>query len=593
MTDVSLPLTTYQVKSGKPAKRFGSPANLRVRSNRAEVYARVPIQKIPLDAVITEATVRIYTRGTNNTGTRTLQVRNITETWKSGINWNKRPSIGGVLGSQSKSGPPARTAYDIDVTSWAQTRSPFGLAFLTGHNVGIFLKGSSAGRDKPVLRVSYFIPAEQSGGLRPDGGSVSVPKPVLTYVGEDDMTAQKIQYSVDEGGTIAYDTGWLPAVEGRYVPGAGAPSLTNGGDGIYWRVRTQSPDGDSDWSDWAYYEYDALPLVTVTNPPATTNDGSPPLQWTVSSQSAWRARFFDGAVLLDDSGWRAEAATRSWTPSRNVKVPGGTGRFELFVRDAVVPRVGTDGGGTETHVVQQFNTVLAGSGASVNSLTVSMDDPTPMLTGHRTLGTPDEIALYRDGVQVPLWNDDGDPVGWAPGTQFFSGSAFSIPDFTASPGVEHTWRLQTRTNGTTLSGQSAPATGRVLTESIWLLDPSTGEKVEVVGLNGLPEVAQTAAEDSILHLPLNGGVRAEQIRRRVVRATKSGSVVGAIKVEDEETVVGWSEADSGRVYRLIFGRVNWPVIMGDYVFANTVYEHRCAPNYTSLSLNWWQRISDF
>jgi hypothetical protein len=460
----------------------------------------------------------------------------------------------------------------------------------TGH----WLRGSAGASLKPVLIVDYFVPSEQPGALVPDGGAVSVAAPILTYVGAEDMTAQKIDYSTD-GVAVSYTTNWIPAVEGYYAPTGGEPVLTDGGDGIYWRATTDGPSGQSLPSEWAFYSYDSLPTVAITSPGATTPDGSPVMQWTVTGgvQTSWRALFQSDGQTIDEAKWTIDAATRDWTPGKSIAVPDALGLYTLEVRDDVTPRVAAPNAPTTRTVTVAFETTLDGAATAVDTIDCTYDEPVPIISGTRAAGVPDEVALVRDGVIVPLWDDDGNIyTTWAPGALFFSGTDYTLLDYTAEPRTSPTWGVRTRTGGTTVSAAGPTVTKYIATGTVWLVNPVTGERVEVCGADGAagPVVDQATVEQSIVHVPINGGVLVEPKRRRLLRTTKSGSVAGMVQGEAEGVLTGWAEGDSATRYRLIFGKVNWTVIIGDYDPLDVFYPDDWGPDRVNIALNWWQRL---
>jgi hypothetical protein len=601
MPTKEIPLTTYIVRSNKASTPLGSPAVLALKSGgpTSRVFARVPLDKIPLDADISNAVVEFYSdRDIAGTGTEDVRVHEVVDPWKASVKWSNQPAIGALLDTASVADPGRGSLYSLDVTTWAQGRPRNGLRFDTTSGTH-YLSGSSAARLKPVLVVTYTIPPVTPGSLVPDGGSVSVPAPILTYAGDEDMTQQIIEFSTDEGETISYTYGPSAATKGYYDPAldAGAnPVLVDGGAGIWWRATTIGPDGTSDPSDWAYYEYDSLPDVTIINPAngSTTDDGTPPLEWTVESerQTAWKASLKEGDTVLSKEDWDGTDATRTWTASKGVPVPGGAGLYTLEVQDDITPRVAAVDAPTTVKVTSSFTTVDAGAGPAIDSLTYTFDDPVPVLSGTRSLGTPDEVALYRDGVQVPLWDEDGNVYKWAPGTVFFTGNDFSIPDYTAEPRATHTWKVKVRSGGVT-SADGPTVTQEVWTTGAWLVDPRTGDRVDVQGYNEFPVIEQETTEAAVLHFPINGGTVVEPKRRRLVRTTRQGTISGTVLNEHEGILEGWSEADSGLKYRLIFGKVNWSVILGDYSPTDVLYQDvSLSANRVIISLSWWQRLED-
>src|SRR5690606_24598798 len=109
------------------------------------------------------------------------------------------------------------------------------------------------------------------------------------------------------------------------------------------------------------------------------------------------------------------------------------------------------------------------------------------------------------------------------------------------------------------------------TGGVWLVNPRTNERVEVQGLGDAPTVEQATEEGSILHVAVHGDLLVEPKRRRLVRTTRSGAISGAVSNADDEVLERWAMADASEKYRLIFGKVNWPVILGDYSPQSAVY----------------------
>jgi hypothetical protein len=326
----------------------------------------------------------------------------------------------------------------------------------------------------------------------------------------------------------------------------------------------------------------------------TTPDGSPVLQWVVTpgTQEAWRAEFWSGSTLIDSSGWRSEPLTRNWTPGKSIKVPDGVGRFILWVRDTKTPRVAATNAPTQVRTTRDFTTTLVGAGTAINTLVYTYDEPVSKFSGTRTAGVPDEVSLFRDGVQVPLWAADGSAGMWMPGVDFFTGTSFQLSDFTADPRHTHIWQVRVRVNGV-VSAQGPTVTSKPYTRSAWLVDPRTGTRIEILGYGEEPAIEQETIEQSILHVPISGGQIVEPKRRRLMRTTRAGSISGMVQDLHEATLDEWSLGDSGAKYRLVFGKVNWSVIIGDYNPVDLMaYPKGCGSDKVLFSLNWWQRLAD-
>lgn len=597
MPQIIIPLTTYQIRENRAATPFGSPATLSVQETGPathRVLIRVPVDKIPVGAVITSAVVQFWTAGAKS-GATPIRIRPISTSWKSSVTWNNQPTLGAIITTTSINDPAADTLYSFSVTAWAGTRNRNGLALDTTLGSIIPLRGSSAAINQPVMVVDYYTPNDKPVNLSPQGGAVSVPTPILSYTGDRDMDHQQVQYSTD--GTvpgIVFDSGSVPATAGRYEPTGGEPVLA-ASEGTYWRVMTTGGGGESPWSEWVFYTYEPIVAPVIDTPPSVTDDGSPTLSWTVADQVSWQAELRNGSEVRSYSAWDVNVATRDWTPSAGVPLPDGNGLMVLRITDSITPRVAAEGAPVWAEVTQPFTTALGSEDPGITGLAVSFDEPTPIISGTRALGIPDEIALMRDGVVVTIWDADGIPRQWAPGADFFDGTTFVIPDYTADLRKPHTWSVLIRPDGEDASEPSDEITATLNTGSVWIVDPRTGDKVEVLGNNAVPVVSQATEEASVLHTPVHGNLVVEPVRRRLVRTTKAGGIEGLVLNADEYTLDEWALSDSSMRYRLIFGKVNWPIIFGDYSPSDIFYPHpdpECDDTVVLISLNWWQRLED-
>jgi len=595
MPTITIPVTTYSVRNTKPTTKYGSPSTMPVKSGDYMAFARFSLDRVPGNATIDSAVLRVYTSASHS-GTFQLQARSLSAAVTSSVTWRTMPDRVAYVGnSPSVSSPGSGVVFDMPVTGWAQSRPATGLGISTDSANTVWIYGSTAAHHQPSLIVTYHVPPTNPGNLRPNGGAVSLAQPVLTYAGDTDMTEQKVEFSTDGGATVnlALTADWHAATSGRYDPAdhPGSPALADGGS-IMWRVTTRGPDGTSAPSPWATYSFRPLATVAITAPGATVTDGSPTIEWTASDQTSFLVNLHGEGRLLASSGWRNEPDTRFWTPSgAGVRVPGGVGDFYLYVRDSVLPRVAAEAAPVEASAHVTYTTYGDGTAGPVDTLVATYEEPVLVLTGGRAAGVPDEVSLFRDGVQVPIWDSEGNVYGWAPGVTFFEGTNFTIRDYTAPLRGEHTWEVRLRVNGV-VSTPGPAVTDLYNATSVWLVNPRTDERVEVVGMDDVLSVEIQTDEQSIVHVPLNGGLLVEPKRRRLVRTTKSGSLAGIVLNDAEAILDGWVEGDSGTKYRLVFGKENWSVIIGDYSPMSPVYQARLTPNRTAISLNWWQRLAD-
>ena len=599
MTILDIPVTLYSVRGAKPTTKYGAPSSVPLRNagttaTRNHGFAAFNFDKLPAGAIVTKTEFMVYTNRAH-TGTRALLVRGVTSAWTSSIYYSRMPTVGAVIQTLSAVAPPASFLYAFDITAWSLTRPRNGLRLETSATTDTWVYGSAAATMRPFVRVTYFIPPKNPAGQAPNGGWVSVAKPILAYVGDPDMTAQNIEFSNNGGSTILWASGFHQAFTGRFNPAdfPTSPAVAANAE-ILWRVTTDGPTGQSAPSAWARYGYKPLPAApTFSNPPAVSPDGSPPLVWASTGQAAYLAELYQGSTLLASSGQVPDPAERTWTPAKGVTLPGGVGRFDLTITDNVAGRIAAEGAPTAVKASLVFTATITGAGNPIDTLNIQYEEPVITFTGTRDEGIPDEVGLFRDGVQVPMWNAQGEGYqGWAPGTEFFTGTSFKMWDYTTPLHGNHTWNVRVRVNGVTSS--AGPTIARkFVTKTIWLVKPGTLEKVEIVGHNGVPAIDMATVENSIVHTPINQGVRTEPVRRRLTRTTKSGSIEGSAHGGYEDTLEKWTDEDSGTKYRLIFGKVNWPVILGDYnPIELSAYPPGCGPDRVLVSMNWWQRLSD-
>jgi hypothetical protein len=111
----------------------------------------------------------------------------------------------------------------------------------------------------------------------------------------------------------------------------------------------------------------------------------------------------------------------------------------------------------------------------------------------------------------------------------------------------------------------------------------------------VPVVEMQADENVILQTPINGGPVVETKRRRITRSTKYGTITGAAMGTGVDVLDDWAEnEDAAERYRMIYGRVNWPVILGDYNPVELItYKSETGPDRVNMTCSWFERLTDF
>ncbi|MGH3631455.1 MAG: DNRLRE domain-containing protein [Sciscionella sp.] len=592
MTDLTVGVTAYELNGNHPSRRYGQPSPLALANGSQDVLFRASVAKIPTGATVTSAVVTFYqTRSTNST--RTFTVIPANGKWSSRVTWSSKPPTSGTAVNVSNPASPDNAAISFDVTAHVQaivagTATDRGWLLTTGEASVLRLHGTPATTLPPVMVVTYSMLPDAPDNLHPASGSVSVAKPVLTFDTGDDVTS--IQVQVDPAAnptTPGFDSGEVVASGGLLDLSTTTYAGLAAGSSTQWRARQKNGFGWSEWSDWATFTFTAKGTPAFTAPTAgTIYDGTPPTQWTFSgTQTAWQVIFRDAsAKVLADSGRTAGTAT-AWTPDRGLATDGATGSLELRVWDDV-DRTATPGDPVYASVTEAVTLTLDGTVGPMDTLLASLQSPAPgvAFTGSRAAGIPDEVALFRDDVEIAR----------VAGTDVFSGTGMSgLADWTAPMGRQTTYRVAPVVNGHVASGGPA-VTVTPSAPGIWLLDADTPADRVVVWGNDAQVQAQP--ETSIVHSPLSdaSGV-IEAVRRRIVRMPPQGTIVGTLADVTgfpsasacEALLDAWTTYDAGHTFRLVLGGLNVPVIVGD-ITLNEAPGPR-VDRALAASINWWGR----
>lgn len=562
MSTYKVLLTTVSVQSVKPSYHYGGMPQIPVKDGAAYMLMRAGVS-LPKNAVVTSAVIWVNQGPDAWAGSNTLNVRRNFTAWPKGVTWNTKPAVTDVTHSQTKSGPAGSTWWNIDVTSDVQgfvagTKVNYGWRLTTTSSTQRYLRGSHASVRPPYLLVTYQIPAKVPTNLSPAGGSVAIDKPVLTFTTDSSTTAINVQIDAAmdsvtpdfDSGEVAATAGVLDLADTAYAGLADAATT-------YWRARAKSSLGWSSWSPWVSFSRDDLDAVALSDPTTTPADGSPPFVWSFAgTQSAWQATLMDAdGKVLDDSGVVSGADT-DWTPTRGLTANGDQGIARIRVWDDVL-RIATPGLPAYSEDTVDFTVTLDGTVDPMDTLTVSQAASVPSLVfeGTRAAGIPDEVAVFRNGVQVDRF----------PGADIFTSSTdFEWTDWSAPLNVECVYRLAPVVNGAVASGGptvTVTPTGR----GLWLVDPTTSTAALLWG----NDAGSWGSEDTaVVHHPVSDGVA--PVRRRLRRGTMSGSISGTLvdvgsftAAASEAALEAFKLNDAGHEYRLIAGHMNLAVIVGD------------------------------
>jgi hypothetical protein len=396
-------LTAVSVQSAKPSYHYGVLPAVPIKDGAAYMLVRAGVS-LPRNAVITSAKIWVN-QYDSISGGLTLSVRRNFTAWPKGVTWSTKPAVTDTTHTRNLSSAFALW-WDIDVTADVQgfvagTKANYGWRIMSNSSFAHKWLGSSAARRQPYLEITYVIPPKVPTGLSPQGGAVTVDKPVLTFaVGSDTLSVQVQVDAAADSVSPDFDSGEIVATAGVVDLAETAYAGLADGSTTYWRARAKNSYGWSAWSAWVDFSRNDLDAVTITDPTATPADGSPPFVWSFAgTQTAWQATLLDAlGVVLDDSGVVAGTDT-DWTPTKGLAENGDQGTARVRVWDDVT-RIATSG-------------QPAYSEASVN-FTVTFDgtvDPMDTLVAAQVAGSPGVVltgtrAAKRGGGSAPLPLDE-------------------------------------------------------------------------------------------------------------------------------------------------------------------------------------------
>lgn len=478
------------VNGNKPSRNYVDARTLSVSSTDAYGYVYFN-RPMPLGAIVTNATLRLYHAGSWS-GSATISVHRLAEQLKaSRATWNNRPVVTGAGATATDAGGPVGTLVEVDVKSHMQAVAD-GAAwhgFRLSSSAAAFrsvvsVEGASAWR--PTLTVEWSEAPHAPTNLTPNSGkAVSVTKPRVRFQVTDtlgDTTLAAVHVQVDDSPDFvgAWDSGWVDSTDPELDLAATTyPGMIEGAV-VYWRVQVRDGSGlESEWSDDASMTYVPHGTVTITNPAAGTNpfvsEPTPPILWAFSGvQTRWQVLVTSAAntaQVVADSGERTGTET-AWTiPAKNKLAGVGPYRVTVRVWDDK-PRDPADlYASTFRDFIVQDDPLVAG----VTALTVAQPDPWPgmELTWERATA-PDAFVALRDGTPVE--------AELLPGDLLVSGTTYRWTDPGARVWRAHTWQIKAVVNG----AQSEPATvvATPKTRGIWLVDPLNDRRVWLAGNDG-------------------------------------------------------------------------------------------------------------
>jgi len=342
---VKLTPSAVTIIQNRPSTAFGQQAKAPVENAEAWILTRAALSpEIPATAVVSNGLLTFKQSG-SLTGSVSVTVQPNLTRFTTRSTWNTRPSATSTAVTVTKTSPPTGTLWTFDVTSHLQDfvdgdLDNYGWRVSTSLGTRFYLLGAVAASGKPSLTFTYeFVPPAPD-TLKPDGAAVSIAKPILGWEVVSGTTAAQVQIDPAANGTTpAFDSGEVPVLSSSLALSATAYAGLADGATTSWRVRVRTTGGLSAWSEWATFSRVGKGTVTITNPGATSGDGTPPLQATftgATTMTQWRADLRnDAGVTLSDSGWRDDAEIE-WTPPKGLRtsgqsgMPGGFGKVSRY-----------------------------------------------------------------------------------------------------------------------------------------------------------------------------------------------------------------------------------------------------------------------
>lgn len=553
------------VQAIKPSTSFGTLAFPPIKISSKVILTRAALPTIPKGSVITSAIFRVRQRYDWGGSNELLIRRNLTS-WVATATWNTKPSVVPTpTDTATASGTDAGHWWELDVTDDVQgwysrtIKYNWGWTLSTDSTIQRIVNGKKATSGHPHLVITYEPPAKVPTGLSPQGGAVSVAKPVLTFDTSDNTLAIQVQIDpASDGVSPDFDSGEVASTGGYLALAATAYAGLADGSTTYWRARAKNVTGWSNWSTWVDFSRADLDAVTLTSPGATPADTTPPFEWTFAgTQTAWQADIINGTKAIRSSGFRS-GVDNDWTAQ---PIKGSDFGKVLTARIRVwddVTRIATPGAKTYSEDWVEYTPTFTGTVDPMDTLVASQpvtDSPGILLAGTRAAGIPDEVAVFHDDELVARL--DGADV-------FTTSTDFEFTDWWARIGREVEISVVAIVDGE--FADNPPTVELTPTcRGFWLVDPAAN--VAAV-LWGIDEGTWSRDDIATVHQTIDGRI----IRRRLANPPRQGQQPGDIyDVGDllaDDTLAAFEtfrDNDAGTVYRLIDGQMNLPVTAGNII----------------------------
>ncbi len=479
----------------RPAENFGKAGLLRLDTTSGSVKrAFVFAAGGPRPGVfILEATLSLFARRPWS-GTQTVTVRRITDTWKERtLTWRRMPESTGTSAVSQSVGPLANKAeVEFDVTdivrdAFLGTGTPFYGFELRGGDDGDFTFFSSEADDpqvRPRLDIRFTVVPAAAYDLVPgDGDVVSVAKPTLRWSFFDPDGEEQQAFVVEADPTNDFDSptfssGEITSSDPQLdLADTAIASITNGGS-LFWRVMVQDASGQwSDWSDVVEISRTTKGTLTINAPTSEIEETTPTIVTTLTGQDLRALEYFleedifgsGGVEAGDVDGWGDMAwDTDAWGSIVLESFGNVLGSTDLWH----LPRFKATADDGDTYEYDIPKKLIRRQSATYK-LTVRAWD-----TVENRVATPGD-PNYSEAFVVFSWVDPAAPP--APVTSFVA-----TAESGGGPGISLTWHRA-----------SVPDEWKLMVDGVVVEDKVDGTEWQISGTNY--GVTYYAADPSIEH----------------------------------------------------------------------------------------------
>lgn len=429
-------------RSDKTAANYATGNKIRLKGSSFYGYLHFPEASALAGRIVLAAELQGHV--SDAAGSHTLTVTPCSESWTpGGLTWANKPA---VIGAQAVTAAVGATSagdlVTVNLTTLMQAvaagQAWYGVRLVTDNAAERAFWSANSGQVAWSLVVDVSEAPDVPTDLAPDTGSVSSPKPTLSWTFADlgGVSTEQAQARVQidaamDAGSPDFDSGWVTAAD----PMLNLASTAYGGlsGSTYWRVAVKDGAGlASDWSDWAAMTYTAKPSL-VWDSPSGGVVGDPTLEILAHLSSGdvgrWRLQVADTA---DPTRIPYEAAGVGPTVSTAVTVPDTGGRPRVIFFDDHTYRL--------TLRVWEAATVRAvgviGDPPWIEShVDVTFDDDTGV-----TPVTDLQVEQYDDGPRCDwVWTRGSSADRWLVSVDGRQVAILDPDDVTADAGT-YTWR---------------------------------------------------------------------------------------------------------------------------------------------------------